>query len=69
MKAKRHKSMTRGAEGDAGAGAAGIVTKSEGVVVGDTALGRFRLLERIGAGGFGTVYRGWDDSGSSARWQ
>ena len=53
--------MTRGAEGDAGAGAAGIVTKSEGVVVGDTALGRFRLLERIGAGGFGTVYRGWDE--------
>jgi hypothetical protein len=37
------------------------VTKSEGVVVGDTALGRFRLLERIGAGGFGTVYRGWDE--------
>ena len=38
-----------------------MVTKSEGVVVGDTALGRFRLLERIGAGGFGTVYRGWDE--------
>ena len=36
------------------------MTKSEGVV-GDTALGRFRLLERIGAGGFGTVYRGWDE--------
>src|SRR5215207_7240641 len=31
------------------------------VVVGETVLGRFRLLERIGAGGFGTVYRGLDE--------
>ena len=30
-------------------------------MVGETALGRFTLLERIGAGGFGTVYRGWDE--------
>jgi hypothetical protein len=30
-------------------------------VVGETVLGRFRLLERIGAGGFGTVYRGLDE--------
>jgi eukaryotic-like serine/threonine-protein kinase len=35
--------------------------ESEAVVVGETALGRFTLLERIGAGGFGTVYRGWDE--------
>jgi eukaryotic-like serine/threonine-protein kinase len=38
-----------------------VAAKREGVVVGDTALGRFRLLDRIGAGGFGTVYRGWDE--------
>jgi eukaryotic-like serine/threonine-protein kinase len=30
-------------------------------VVGETVLGRFTLLERIGAGGFGTVYRGHDE--------
>ena len=30
-------------------------------MVGETTLGRFTLLERIGAGGFGTVYRGWDE--------
>lgn len=35
--------------------------KPEPVVVGETALGRFKLLERIGAGGFGTVYRGLDE--------
>jgi hypothetical protein len=31
------------------------------VVVGETVLGRFTLTERIGAGGFGTVYRAWDE--------
>ena len=30
-------------------------------MVGDRVLGRFTLEERIGAGGFGTVYRGWDE--------
>jgi hypothetical protein len=30
-------------------------------MVGDRVLGRFTLDERIGAGGFGTVYRGWDE--------
>jgi len=30
-------------------------------VVGETVLGRFRLEARIGAGGFGTVYRGLDE--------
>jgi eukaryotic-like serine/threonine-protein kinase len=31
------------------------------MVVGETVLGRFTLIERIGAGGFGTVYRAWDE--------
>jgi eukaryotic-like serine/threonine-protein kinase len=30
-------------------------------MVGDQVLGRFRLEQRIGSGGFGTVYRAWDD--------
>jgi len=30
-------------------------------MVGERVLGRFTLEERIGAGGFGTVYRGWDE--------
>jgi len=30
-------------------------------VVGERVLGRFVLEERLGAGGFGTVYRGWDE--------
>src|SRR5688572_10743910 len=35
--------------------------ESKAVVVGETVLGRFKLVERIGAGGFGTVYRGRDE--------
>lgn len=30
-------------------------------VLGETVLGRFTLLERLGAGGFGTVYSAWDE--------
>jgi hypothetical protein len=30
-------------------------------MVGEVVLGRFRIEERIGSGGFGTVYRAWDD--------
>jgi eukaryotic-like serine/threonine-protein kinase len=35
--------------------------EGEAVMVGDQILGRFRLQQRIGRGGFGTVYRAWDD--------
>jgi eukaryotic-like serine/threonine-protein kinase len=31
------------------------------MVVGETVLGRFTLIERLGAGGFGTVYSAWDE--------
>src|SRR2546429_4497419 len=30
-------------------------------MVGERILGRFRIDGRIGSGGFGTVYRGWDE--------
>ena len=30
-------------------------------MVGEVVLGRFTIEERIGSGGFGTVYRAWDD--------
>ena len=30
-------------------------------MVGEVVLGRFRIEDRIGSGGFGTVYRAWDD--------
>src|SRR5918994_7148805 len=43
------------------AGGPSCGAKVESVVVGETVLGRFVLEERIGAGGFGTVYRAWDE--------
>ena len=30
-------------------------------MVGELILGRFRVEQRIGSGGFGTVYRAWDE--------
>src|SRR3954451_2123048 len=30
-------------------------------MVGERVLGRFRIEDRIGSGGFGTVYRAWDE--------
>src|SRR5919206_5048186 len=30
-------------------------------MVGEVVLGRFRIEDRIGSGGFGTVYRAWDE--------
>jgi serine/threonine protein kinase len=30
-------------------------------VIPERVLNRFRLIERLGSGGFGTVYRGWDE--------
>ena len=30
-------------------------------MVGERILGRFRIEDRIGSGGFGTVYRAWDE--------
>src|SRR6266540_866855 len=36
-------------------------TESERAMVGERILGRFRIEGRIGSGGFGTVYRAWDE--------
>ncbi|MBM3667478.1 MAG: serine/threonine protein kinase, partial [Actinobacteria bacterium] len=43
------------------AGVATRATKREASMVGELILGRFRVERRIGSGGFGTVYRAWDE--------
>ena len=34
-------------------------------MVGERILGRFRIEDRIGSGGFGTVYRAWDETAAA----
>src|SRR5262249_41551605 len=59
-KSRRVATITRRRAGDR-KGKRGRPWNQERAMVGERILGRFRIEDRIGSGGFGTVYRAWDE--------
>jgi hypothetical protein len=59
---KRHPPNARSLQQSLRAGRKGArAVEAEEAVVGALILNRFRIEQRLGAGGFGTVYRAWDE--------